>query len=110
MVAGMASTKAGVRGVEIWRVGTTAIVFRSLCSGAHYSLEPTTHRQALNAGVQRPSDPRAAAAAAAEQRLKAAQARGTNTSNPNQGKLAAQLAKQSKHTPEARQEERLVWD
>ena len=49
----------------------------SLCSkqgthsGAHYSLEPTAHRQALSAGVQRPSDPRAAAAAAAEQRLKA---------------------------------------
>jgi hypothetical protein len=31
MELGMASTKAGVRGVEIWRVGTTAIVFRSLC-------------------------------------------------------------------------------
>lgn len=31
---GMASAKAGVRGIEIWRVGTAAIVFtstRSLC-------------------------------------------------------------------------------
>ncbi|KAF8745546.1 hypothetical protein AX14_006869 [Amanita brunnescens Koide BX004] len=90
----------------------------SLCSkqgnhsGTQYAvpLERPAHRQALDADAQRPSNPRAAAAAAAEQRLKAARARGTNTSNPNQGKLAAQLAKQSKYTPEARQEEQLVWD
>jgi len=90
----------------------------SLCSkqgihsGTHFAvpLEPQVQRQTLNPSVQRPPDPRAAAAAAAEQRLKAAQARGTNTSNPNQGKLAAQLAKQSRFTPEARQEEQLVWD
>jgi len=61
-------------------------------------------------GGSSPSDPRAAAAEAAERRLKEARARGTHASNPNQGKLAAQLATQSKIVPEARQEERLVWD
>ncbi|RDB28419.1 hypothetical protein Hypma_015504 [Hypsizygus marmoreus] len=57
-----------------------------------------------------PSDPRAAAAEAAERRLKEAQARGTTASNPNQGRLAAKVANQSKLAPETRQEERLVWD
>jgi len=56
------------------------------------------------------SDSRAAAAEAAERRLKAAQARGTTVANPNRGKLAGQLAKPSKVVPESRQEERLVWD
>ncbi|KAH7911190.1 hypothetical protein BJ138DRAFT_1086051 [Hygrophoropsis aurantiaca] len=56
------------------------------------------------------ASPRAAAADAAERRLKSAQARGTNASNPNRGRLAAQLeaTKTRKPLPEARQEERLV--
>ncbi|KAF8626542.1 hypothetical protein AX15_004844 [Amanita polypyramis BW_CC] len=82
----------------------------SLCSksGVHsgvHSTVPLVQRQAPTA-----PDLRAAAAAAAEQRLKAAQARGTHTSNPNRGKLADQLTKQTKYAPEARQEEQLVWD
>lgn len=56
------------------------------------------------------SDARAARAEAAEQRLKAAQARGTHSSNPNKGKLASQVAKPVKATPEERQDDRLVWD
>ncbi|KAJ3734905.1 hypothetical protein DFJ43DRAFT_1062115 [Lentinula guzmanii] len=56
------------------------------------------------------ADPRAAAAEAAERRLKASQMRGTHSSNPNRGKLAAQASKPAKVTPEPEQEERLVWD
>jgi len=59
------------------------------------------------------TDPRAAAAEAAERRLQAAQARGTNTGNPKQGKLASQLAKQNNLKPgtQAQSEpEQLVWD
>jgi hypothetical protein len=39
-----------------------------------------------------------------------ARARGTNTSNPNQGRLAGQLeaSKSSKRQPELKQEEQLV--
>ncbi|KAF9456552.1 hypothetical protein BDZ94DRAFT_1326895 [Collybia nuda] len=83
----------------------------SLCSksgthsGGHTLLGPSSN---VNPGDPSPSDPRAAAAEAAERRMKAAQARGTSASNPNQGKLAAQAAKQSKVVPEPRQEERLV--
>lgn len=36
------------------------------------------------------------------------QMRGTHSSNPNQGKLAAQASKPAKVVPESRQEERLV--
>ncbi|KAE9411108.1 hypothetical protein BT96DRAFT_802261, partial [Gymnopus androsaceus JB14] len=53
-------------------------------------------------------DPRAAAAEAAERRLKASQMRGTNSSNPNQGKLAAQASKTPRLTAEPQQEERIV--
>ncbi|KAK2461903.1 hypothetical protein APHAL10511_006366 [Amanita phalloides] len=83
----------------------------SLCSSSRsQSPDSRTERQTPAADVQRPPDPRAAAAAAAEQRLKAAQERGANLSNPNRGKLASQLTKQNKLTPEPKQEERLVWD
>jgi len=58
----------------------------------------------------RPHDARAAAAAAAEQRLKTAHVRGTHPSNPNQGRLAAQAAKPPRFVPEPKEEERLVWD
>jgi len=53
-----------------------------------------------------------AAAEAAERRLKAAQARGTSSSNPNKGRLAAQLeaSKVAKKVPETGPEERVVWD
>ncbi|KIM85223.1 hypothetical protein PILCRDRAFT_817222 [Piloderma croceum F 1598] len=56
--------------------------------------------------------PRSAAAEAAEARLKSAQARGTNASNPKRGVLAAKVeaAKSAKRVPEQRQEERPVWD
>ncbi|KAF8922534.1 hypothetical protein CPB85DRAFT_1267959 [Mucidula mucida] len=56
------------------------------------------------------ADARAARAEAAEQRLKAIQARGVTSSNPKSGKLAAQAAKPISKTPEAAQEQRLVWD
>ena len=74
-----------------------------------------------------PSDPRTAAAQAAERRMQAvsichhewprtfriclqAQKRGTNEANPKAGKLSGQLAKQNstRPTPQAQQEERLV--
>jgi len=73
----------------------------------------TTAPRTLGAqGEEHPDDPRAAAALAAEQRLKAAQTRGTNASNPNQGRLAAQLeaTKSTSQAPEARQQDGLVWD
>lgn len=58
-------------------------------------------------------DPRAAAAEAAERRMKAQQERGTNSSNPKQGHLAAQVGRQnSKGTlpPSSNQKDDLVWD
>ncbi|EIW64681.1 uncharacterized protein TRAVEDRAFT_139761 [Trametes versicolor FP-101664 SS1] len=57
-------------------------------------------------------DPRAAAAEAAERRMKASQARGTHSANPNAGRLAAQLEAQkgAPRVPEPRQQEQLVWD
>ncbi|KAL4243576.1 hypothetical protein ABKN59_001213 [Abortiporus biennis] len=84
----------------------------SLCSKA--SNHSTGDRQTLGSSNEdgAPSDPRAAAAIAAEQRLKASQARGTSASNPNRGKLAAQLeaSKSAPRVPEPQQQERLVWD
>ncbi|KAH9486916.1 hypothetical protein JR316_0000982 [Psilocybe cubensis] len=77
---------------------------------------PVSRNQATardtNREAPKPSDPRAAAAEAAERRLQAAQNRGTNKSNPNQGKLSEQLAKQnsSKPGPPQQEVERLVWD
>lgn len=83
-----------------------------LGSGPVNSNAPASNRP--GASSQR-TDPRAAAAEAAERRLKAvgnshhecerlleplqAQARGTNTGNPKQGKLASQLAKQNSAKP-----------
>ncbi|KAH8102653.1 hypothetical protein BXZ70DRAFT_798235 [Cristinia sonorae] len=63
------------------------------------------------AGGERP-DPRTAAAQAAEERMKAAGQRGVSAKNPNKGRLAAQLEAQktAPRVPEARQEERLVYD
>ncbi|KAF8807423.1 hypothetical protein BYT27DRAFT_7189503 [Phlegmacium glaucopus] len=60
-----------------------------------------------SSSLNRPSDPRAAAAEAAERRVKLAQSRGTKG-----GKLAKQLAEQgsAKPVPQPREEERLVWD
>ncbi|KAI9063054.1 hypothetical protein FKP32DRAFT_1676946 [Trametes sanguinea] len=57
-------------------------------------------------------DPRAAAVEAAERRQKAAQARGVASSNPNAGRLAAQLEAQkgAPRVAEPSQPERLVWD
>ncbi|KAI0669910.1 hypothetical protein C8Q78DRAFT_1079819 [Trametes maxima] len=62
-------------------------------------------------GGARP-DPRVAAAEAAERRQKAAQGRGVQSTNPNGGRLAAQLEaqKSAPRVPEPRQQERLVWD
>ncbi|KJA29222.1 hypothetical protein HYPSUDRAFT_32609 [Hypholoma sublateritium FD-334 SS-4] len=81
-----------------------------LGSGPVNSNAPASNRP--GASSQR-TDPRAAAAEAAERRLKAAQARGTNTGNPKQGKLASQLAKQNSAKPgtQAQAEPaQLVWD
>ncbi|KAF9522786.1 hypothetical protein CPB83DRAFT_863970 [Crepidotus variabilis] len=44
---------------------------------------------------QAAADPRSAAAEAAERRMKSSQQRGTNESNPNRGKLTAQLVEQN---------------
>ncbi|XP_006454355.1 hypothetical protein AGABI2DRAFT_133050 [Agaricus bisporus var. bisporus H97] len=56
-------------------------------------------------------DPRTAAAEAAERRMQAAQQRGTNSSNPKAGQLAAKVAQQNaKGSAEPQQPERLVWD
>ncbi|KAF8872133.1 hypothetical protein CPB84DRAFT_1799897 [Gymnopilus junonius] len=93
----------------------------SLCSksstheGGHTVLSSGPNSPAnanSGAAASRPSNPRLAAAEAAERRLQAAQRRGTNEANPQRGKLAGQLAKQnsSKLVPEAQQPERLVWD
>ncbi|KAH8835738.1 hypothetical protein DL96DRAFT_1702707 [Flagelloscypha sp. PMI_526] len=53
-------------------------------------------------------NPNAAAAEAAERRLKASQARGTHASNPRRGELAAKANKPARNEPEPRQEERIV--
>ncbi|OCH96174.1 hypothetical protein OBBRIDRAFT_718948 [Obba rivulosa] len=61
-------------------------------------------------GSQRPANPRAAAAEAAERRQKAEQARGISSSNPKGGQLAAKLeaSRTAPRVLEQRQEERLV--
>ncbi|KIK71026.1 hypothetical protein GYMLUDRAFT_254314 [Collybiopsis luxurians FD-317 M1] len=85
----------------------------SLCSKpAHHSGGHTVLTSSDNNVVagSNPSNPRTAAAEAAERRLKASQMRGTNASNPDRGKLASLAAKPVKNTPEPREEERLVWD
>jgi len=68
---------------------------------------------ASSSNTQSTADARAAAAEAAERRLKSAQARGTHASNPKRGRLANQLeaSKAAKPVPASRQEEQpLVWD
>ncbi|KAG6813277.1 hypothetical protein H0H92_012691 [Tricholoma furcatifolium] len=84
----------------------------SLCSkpNSHSGGHIVLGSGSTNPADPSPSDPRTAAAEAAERRLKAAQARGTNPSNPNQGRLAANAGKTPKPTLDPRQEERLVWD
>ncbi|KAI0078890.1 hypothetical protein K474DRAFT_1659824 [Panus rudis PR-1116 ss-1] len=93
----------------------------SLCSkagthsGSHIPLRSPVNAangQTVGATSSERPDPRAAALEAAEQRRKAAQARGTNVANPNQGRLAAQLEanKTAPRVPEPRQPDRLVWD
>jgi len=84
----------------------------NLCSksGTHSGGHVVLGSSSVTTNSAPPVDARAAAAEAAEQRMKAAQARGTNASNPNQGKLAAKVAANPKRVPQARQEETLVWD
>ncbi|KAL0565593.1 hypothetical protein V5O48_016426 [Marasmius crinis-equi] len=91
----------------------------SLCSkpdaheGGHTVLGSSSSHSGTTAALSQSAnspDRRNAAAEAAERRMKAAQERGTNQSNPNRGKLAAQAAQPAKFTPERREEERLVWD
>ncbi|EMD42040.1 hypothetical protein CERSUDRAFT_90642 [Gelatoporia subvermispora B] len=79
-------------------------------SGGHTLLGPADTNQPSNG--QRPNDPRAAAAEAAERRLQAAQSRGISSANPNKGQLAAKLeaSRTAARVPESQQEERLVWD
>ncbi|OAX42983.1 hypothetical protein K503DRAFT_766277 [Rhizopogon vinicolor AM-OR11-026] len=82
-------------------------------SGGHQVLGSTAAQSnGQNYDAASPHDPRAAAAEAAERRLKTAKARGTNASNPNRGQLAGQveIAKAAKPIPTSREEERLVWD
>ncbi|KAF9526445.1 hypothetical protein CPB83DRAFT_857824 [Crepidotus variabilis] len=92
----------------------------NLCSkslnheGGHVILSSETSggNAARSQGASAPPNPRAAAAEAAERRIKAAQTRGIHGSNPNRGKLSDQLAKQnsSKVSPEEQIPERLVYD
>ncbi|KAF9069040.1 hypothetical protein BDP27DRAFT_1421246 [Rhodocollybia butyracea] len=88
----------------------------SLCSkpsnhsGGHTVLGSTSGNDNGASDSTNRGDPRLAAAEAAERRLKASQMRGTHSSNPNQGKLAAQASKPAKLAPEPQEEERLVWD
>lgn len=81
-------------------------------SGGHQVLGSTVAQSNDGTTVAPPSNPRAAAAEAAERRLKTAHARGTNASNPNRGRLAEQVeaAKAVRSVPTSRDEERLVWD
>ncbi|TCD71515.1 hypothetical protein EIP91_008896 [Steccherinum ochraceum] len=82
--------------------------------GGHVLLHPVgadrREQNALGGSAGERPDPREAAAQAAEQRMKAAQKRGVSSSNPNKGRLAAQLdaQKSAPRAPEPRQEERLV--
>ncbi|KAI0639390.1 hypothetical protein C8Q77DRAFT_58276 [Trametes polyzona] len=86
----------------------------SLCSkpgtvsGGHQVLGSGSPTEGSPSGTR--PDPRAAAAEAAERRMKAG--RGIQSSKPNAGRLAAQLEaqKSAPRVPEPRQEERLVWD
>lgn len=79
-------------------------------SGGHTVLGPVSDYHTHPASSAAPN-PRVAAAEAAERRLKAAERRGVNPSNPNQGQLAAKVARQSsKQAPSGREEERIVWD
>ncbi|KAF8560370.1 hypothetical protein OG21DRAFT_1502671 [Imleria badia] len=90
----------------------------SLCSrpGTHAGSHQVLGRGASSSNVQNyqstTTDARAAAAEAAERRLKSAQARGTHASNPKRGRLASQLeaSKSAKPVPASRQEGPLVWD
>ncbi|EPQ60806.1 hypothetical protein GLOTRDRAFT_68774 [Gloeophyllum trabeum ATCC 11539] len=96
----------------------------SLCSkssthnGGHTVLGSNSSAQVLggNAPSEQSSrvDPRSAAAQAAERRMKEAQTRGTNASNPNQGRLAAQAEAAARNAnkalPSEREDSRLVWD
>ncbi|EPT04314.1 hypothetical protein FOMPIDRAFT_1113613 [Fomitopsis schrenkii] len=88
----------------------------SLCSKSAHALggrtladEPVQGASGNSAPPPGPN-PRTAAAEAAERRRQAEQSRGTQSSNPNRGQLAAQLEanKKAPRVPEATQEERLV--
>ncbi|KAI0732382.1 hypothetical protein C8Q72DRAFT_818550 [Fomitopsis betulina] len=91
----------------------------SLCSKSAHALsgrtladEPVQQGGSGNSAPPPGPNPRTAAVEAAERRRLAEQSRGTQSSNPNRGQLAAQLEanKKAPRVPEARQEERLVWD
>lgn len=85
----------------------------SLCSksGIHADSEKVVGPVSDAANTVPLVDARKAAAEAAERRRKATQQRGTSASNINRGKLAAKVAANSaRRMPEAREEERLVWD
>ncbi|KZT54385.1 hypothetical protein CALCODRAFT_499912 [Calocera cornea HHB12733] len=70
----------------------------------------TTQQPAGTAGMSVPQ--REAAARAAEERAKAANSRGVNTSNPKAGKLSANLDKQRREgtAPEEALPERVIYD
>jgi len=86
----------------------------SLCSkstamsGGHQILGSSTD----TAPADHPVDRRAAAAEAAERRVKAEQGRGTQATNPKQGVLAAKLSASKSGNAESPSQlpERVVWD
>ncbi|KIJ21734.1 hypothetical protein PAXINDRAFT_95248 [Paxillus involutus ATCC 200175] len=91
----------------------------SLCSkgsntvtGGHQVLSKNSTSPPDGQNYGSTTNPRAAAAEAAERRLKSEQARATHASNPKRGRLAAQLeaSRSAKPVPASRQEEQLVWD
>ncbi|KAG6335278.1 hypothetical protein ID866_3807 [Astraeus odoratus] len=84
----------------------------SFCSkhDTHSGSQQVLGGGAQGQGYRSSADVRAAAAEAAERRLKQGQARGTHAANPKRGRLAAQLEASAKvaKTPATREEERLV--
>ncbi|KAF9229301.1 hypothetical protein BS17DRAFT_771279 [Gyrodon lividus] len=92
----------------------------SLCSKSNAHSSTDSH-QVLGANAASSPDgqnngsttnPRAAAAEAAERRIESERARATHASNPKRGRLTAQLeaSRSGKPVPASRQEEQLVWD
>lgn len=78
-------------------------------SGLVPAPQPNMTISEMTAAVPTPSG-REAIAEAAERRAKAAQARGTHTSNPRRGELASKAGKLNKTPTPTNEPERLIWE